>query len=119
MISCAGTPPSRTHTSAVASSAPLRTMCCAQFSRAPGNQRVCGMGSAVRTWVHGVEKSTSKYSTTASQNRSRSSTDQAQKASWSGNGRPSRSSSQFRKARSPEFSMRAADGVQSGSMEET
>ena len=50
------------------------------------------------------------------QNRSRSSTDQAQKASWSGNGRPSRCSNQFRYARSAEFSMRAAVGLQSVSV---
>ena len=42
----------------VASSAPLRNAWCAQFSRAPVNQRVCGIGSAVRTCVHGVVKST-------------------------------------------------------------
>ncbi len=36
VISRAGRPPSWTHSSATASSSPLRSACCAQFSRAPG-----------------------------------------------------------------------------------
>ena len=60
VISRAGRPPSCTHTNAVSSSAPLRNRCWAQFNRAPVNQRVNGMGSVVRTWVHSAEKSTPK-----------------------------------------------------------
>ena len=59
VISRTGPPPSWTHTSAVASSVPWRSACWAQFSRAPLNQRACGIGSAVRTVVHGAENSTS------------------------------------------------------------
>jgi hypothetical protein len=50
------------------------------------------------------------------QNRSRFFTDQAHRASWSGNGRFSRVSSQFRYSRSAEESMRSAVGLQSGVM---